>query len=141
MATYVVNPEINQVVRAIKKGQVGGYQKWKTKETEVPFRTELGAENLVDQHTGQVREAPTNLGPQTSSIGKGPSTKSATGSKTRIYVNSNMIKEINGDLSVSDSVELIGAYFREASKENATEEKDSEGNKVVSFKIKSGRKS
>lgn len=145
MAHYVVNPKTGRVVEATKKGTTeSGYQRWRDRDTGESFRTEFGAENQVDQRSGQLR----GQGPRSSSqptsgfIAKGGEGKtSQSAKKTRIYVNSNQIREIEGDLTVKDTTELIGAYFREASENNASVNYDKEGNKVVTYRISSGSKS
>lgn len=138
---YVYDQKNQVVVKATKKGRSSsGQQIWKrsTDHGGGTFRTELGAEQMVDQTNGRIL----GTGPTTtSSISKAPQSNSKPSSKkTRILVNNNQVKQVNGDLEVQDAVELVGAYFREVTRENASVYEDS-GGKKIEFKIRTGSKS
>ena len=60
--------------------------------------------------------------------------------KTIIKVNGNEIKKQKGILSNDDAFDLVSDYFRELTKTNVTRKTTADGNVIVEFQVKTGRK-
>ncbi len=59
---------------------------------------------------------------------------------TKIFVNSNEIKEVHKDITEDEAFQMVSTYFREVTKTDVVVMKDSEGNKKIQFSIKTGTK-
>lgn len=60
--------------------------------------------------------------------------------KTIIKVNGNEIKTKKGTLSNDEAFDLVSDYFRELTKTNVNRSTDRQGNTVVAFQVKTGKK-
>jgi len=59
---------------------------------------------------------------------------------TKIFVNSNEIKEVHKDINEDEAFDMISTYFREITKTNVDITRDKNGNKKIQFVIKTGTK-
>ena len=59
---------------------------------------------------------------------------------TNIFVNNNVIKEVNKDITEDQAFDMVSTYFREITKTDVSTTKDKDGNKSIKFAIKTGTK-
>ncbi len=141
---YVVNPQTGKVVEAQKKGasKNGEKQYWLDKKTKKRFTTDMGAEDYVDQTTKQILKTPKKVAKKVAKK-SAPKKKAAAANgkkKTIIKVNGNEIKKQKGILSNDDAFDLVSDYFRELTKTNVTRKTTKDGDVVVEFQVRTGRK-
>lgn len=150
MATKVFNPKKNKVVDAVKKGVKNNNQSWLDKEDNTRFITPVGAENNIDQTTGQFINSEINQKKPKKEIKTSEKEDKITEKEiktsekepkktTEIFVNGNKIKTLDGDISVETALSLIGAYFQNLAAENASIKKIKDVT-TITFKVNAGSK-
>ena len=124
MSHRVWNPKRGKYVPAKKKGTAGTKQVWLDKEVGSEFRTEMNQTAQPDPH--QEQQSGSSMHRMTNSPNGTGSTQAPRTRKTKLLWNNNPIKEIDGDISVNDAIEIMSAHFREVTRENVTVEYDAD---------------
>jgi len=125
MATKRKCPNCNKQTEQQKKGKsTTGAQRWR-------------CNTCKKQYTEGAIKTPAKK----AATAKKPATKKVASKKqTTIKVNNNVIKTVKGDLTADEAFELASDYFREITKTSVKTTKDSDGNKIHSFQVSTGRK-
>lgn len=105
MSHRVWNPKRGMYVDATKQGTAGSKQVWYDKVHGEEFRTER--DQTTRQEPSTNRESMHRM-----------STNPYRVRKTSLMWNNNVIKTVDGNISEDDAVELLGAHFREVSRNN-----------------------
>jgi hypothetical protein len=117
MATLMYCPKCQQPQECIKKGKKKtGEQLWGCKVCSGRFVA-------------------------TTDLQKTAPKKPAVPKKTKIYVNSNMVKEVDGIISQKEASELVTGYFKEISNATSKVNDVSDDLREIKFSVKVGSKS
>lgn len=124
MAVKKKCPNCDAMTPHQKKGtSAAGKQRWRCNDCKKQWTEGAAKAKTVAKKTAPKKTAAAN--------GK---------KKTIIKVNGNEIKKQKGILSNDDAFDLVSDYFRELTKTNVTRKTTKDGDVVVEFQVRTGRK-
>jgi ribosomal protein L37AE/L43A len=130
MATLMYCPACKTSREATKKGKnAAGEQLWVCKTCNKRFAEGAGTLPVPKKEVKKTSV-------------KNDVKKTSANSKnyTKIYVNNNMIKEVNKTLTSDEAFELVSSYFREISKDSISISDSPDGVRIIKFVITVGTK-